>query len=60
MAKYLLQYIERTQMRSLSHIQPFTYTETKQYLQIDTNSKRNLELLQSIRGGIKKERFFGF
>lgn len=53
-AKYLLQYIERTQMRSLSHIQPFTYTETKQYLQIDANSKRNLELLQSIRGKDQK------
>ncbi|MED3660491.1 DNA mismatch repair protein MutS [Ureibacillus terrenus] len=53
-AKYLLQYIERTQMRSLSHIQPFTYTEAKQYLQIDANSKRNLELLQSIRGKDQK------
>lgn len=53
-AKYLLQYIERTQMRTLSHIQPFTYTEPKQYLQIDANSKRNLELLQSIRGKDQK------
>lgn len=52
--KYLLQYIERTQMRSLTHIQPFTYTETKQYLRIDANSKRNLELLQSIRGKDQK------
>lgn len=41
-------------MRSLSHIQPFTYTESKQYLQIDANSKRNLELLQSIRGKDQK------
>ncbi|MEK9197910.1 DNA mismatch repair protein MutS [Ureibacillus sp. FSL E2-3493] len=53
-AKSLLQYVERTQMRSLSHIQPFTYTETKQHLRIDTNSQRNLELLQSIRGGDEK------
>ncbi|RND01834.1 DNA mismatch repair protein MutS [Lysinibacillus halotolerans] len=53
-AKNLLQYVERTQMRSLSHIQPFTYTETKQHLRIDTNSQRNLELLQSIRGGDEK------
>lgn len=50
----LLQYIERTQMRSLSHLQAFTFTETKQYLRIDTNSKRNLELIQSIRGGDQK------
>lgn len=53
-AKCLLQYIERTQMRSLMHIQSFTYTESKQYLRIDTNSKRNLELIQSIRGGDQK------
>ncbi|KGR74019.1 DNA mismatch repair protein MutS [Ureibacillus sinduriensis] len=53
-AKSLLRYVERTQMRNLSHIQPFTYTETKQLLRIDTNSKRNLELLESIRGGDQK------
>ncbi|WP_346235583.1 DNA mismatch repair protein MutS [Lysinibacillus telephonicus] len=53
-AKCLLKYVERTQMRSLTHIQPFTYTETKKLLRIDTNSKRNLELLQSIRGGDQK------
>ncbi|MBK3494309.1 DNA mismatch repair protein MutS [Viridibacillus sp. YIM B01967] len=50
----LLYYIERTQMRSLSHIQPFQYNETKNYLNIDTNSKRNLELIQSLRGGDQK------
>ncbi|MFF5993487.1 DNA mismatch repair protein MutS [Lysinibacillus sp. KU-BSD001] len=50
----LLQYIERTQMRSLSHLQAFTFTEMQQYLRIDTNSKRNLELIQSIRGGDQK------
>lgn len=53
-AKSLLHYVERTQMRALTHIQPFTYTETKKLLRIDTNSKRNLELLQSIRGGDQK------
>ncbi len=35
-------------------LQAFTFTETKQYLRIDTNSKRNLELIQSIRGGDQK------
>ncbi|WP_274307481.1 DNA mismatch repair protein MutS [Solibacillus daqui] len=53
-AKRLLQYVERTQMRSLSHIQAFTFTEASSYLRIDTNSKRNLELIQSIRGGDSK------
>lgn len=41
-------------MRSLSHIQAFSFTESKNYLRIDTNSKRNLELIQSIRGGDAK------
>jgi len=50
----LLHYIEKTQMRSLSHIQAFTFNETKNYLRIDTSSKRNLELIQSIRGGDHK------
>ncbi|MEK3766464.1 MULTISPECIES: DNA mismatch repair protein MutS [unclassified Solibacillus] len=53
-AKRLLQYVERTQMRSLSHIQPFNYTEANNFLRIDTNSKRNLELIQSIRSGDSK------
>ncbi|MGE7021154.1 DNA mismatch repair protein MutS [Solibacillus cecembensis] len=53
-AKRLLQYAERTQMRSLYHIQTFTYIEEKTTLKIDTNSKRNLELIQSIRGGDSK------
>ena len=53
-AKKLLRYIERTQMRSLSHIQAFSYSETTHYLRIDANSKRNLELIQSIRGGDQK------
>ena len=53
-SRILLHYIERTQMRSLTHIQPFTYHEVKNYLNIDTNSKRNLELIQSLRGGDQK------
>lgn len=50
----LLHYIDKTQMRSLTHIQAFQYNETKNYLRIDTSSKRNLELIQSIRGGDQK------
>ena len=53
-AQRLLYYVEQTQMRSLSHIQAFQYTEAKHYLRIDTNSKRNLELIQSIRGADQK------
>jgi len=50
----LLAYIDKTQMRSLSHIQAFTYHEMKNYLRIDSSSKRNLELIQSLRGGDQK------
>ncbi|MEG0260037.1 MAG: DNA mismatch repair protein MutS, partial [Lysinibacillus sp.] len=50
----LLTYIHTTQMRPLSHIQPFSYNEIKNYLNIDSSSKRNLELIQSIRGGDQK------
>ncbi len=50
----LLTYIARTQKQSLEHIQAFVYNEEGQLLSIDSNSKRNLELLQSIRGGETK------
>ncbi|MDN7244150.1 DNA mismatch repair protein MutS [Planococcus shenhongbingii] len=50
----LLTYISRTQKQSLEHIQPFVFNENGQLLSIDFHSKRNLELLQSIRGGETK------
>ena len=50
----LLAYVHQTQMRSLSHIQAFTFNEMGNYLRIDSSSKRNLELIQSIRGGDQK------
>lgn len=50
----LLRYIEKTQMRALAHIQPFSFNEVTQYLNIDASSKRNLELIQSLRGGDNK------
>ncbi|OCS87746.1 DNA mismatch repair protein MutS [Caryophanon tenue] len=50
----LLSYVMQTQMRALSHLQTFTYNEATNFLRIDTNSKRNLELIQSIRGGDTK------
>ena len=50
----LLTYIARTQRQSLDHIQAFAFNENSQFLSIDFHSKRNLELLQSIRGGETK------
>lgn len=52
-AQRLLHYLEKTQMRSLSHIQQFGFIETHSILKIDANSKRNLELIQTLRGETK-------
>lgn len=53
-AKRLLAYIAATQKQSLGHIQPFSYRENSRILGIDYHSKRNLELIESIRGGDSK------
>ncbi|QBP41416.1 DNA mismatch repair protein MutS [Paenisporosarcina antarctica] len=50
----LVTYLHRTQKRSLDHIQPFKFQEREELLTIDFHSKRNLELVQSIRGGDQK------
>ncbi|MDN5710543.1 MAG: DNA mismatch repair protein MutS, partial [Planococcus sp. (in: firmicutes)] len=52
--KRLLAYISATQKQSLGHIQPFTFRENARILGIDYYSKRNLELIESIRGGDNK------
>ncbi|HEU5141321.1 MAG TPA: DNA mismatch repair protein MutS [Bacillales bacterium] len=50
----LLQYLLRTQKRSLDHLQPVEYFENNQYMKIDVHSKRNLELVETIRRNGKK------
>lgn len=52
--KRLLQYIQKTQKRSLLHIQPFTFQKRDTFLAIDYHSKRNLELISSIRNTDQK------
>lgn len=52
--KRLLQYIQKTQKQSLLHIQPFTYQQRESFLAMDYHSKRNLELISSIRSGDQK------
>ena len=52
--KRLLQYIQKTQKQSLLHIQPFTFQQRESYLAMDYHSKRNLELISSIRSGDQK------
>lgn len=50
----LVRYLHRTQKRALNHIKPFQFQEREELLTIDFHSKRNLELVQSIRGGDQK------
>lgn len=52
--KRLLQYIQKTQKQSLLHIQPFTFQRRESFLAMDYHSKRNLELISSIRSGDQK------
>lgn len=53
-AARLLQYLYRTQMRSLDHIRPMTIYQIHEYMKIDYFSKRNLELTESIRSKSKR------
>lgn len=52
--KRLLQYIQKTQKQSLLHIQPFTFQRRESFLAMDYHSKRNLELISSIRSADQK------
>lgn len=53
----LLNYLLKTQKRSLDHLQPIQYYETDQYMKLDIHSKRNLELVETIRTKSKKGSF---
>ncbi|UOQ93293.1 DNA mismatch repair protein MutS [Halobacillus shinanisalinarum] len=50
----LLHYIEHTQKRSLDHLRPVQPIELKQYMSLDMYSKRNLELVETLRKQGKK------
>ncbi|PLR81792.1 DNA mismatch repair protein MutS [Bacillus canaveralius] len=50
----LLNYLYRTQKRSLDHLQPVAPYQIHQYMKIDYFSKRNLELTETIRSKGKK------
>jgi len=47
--KHLLTYINKTQKRSLSHLQKAVIKENKNYLKMDVHTKRNLELTETLR-----------
>jgi len=50
----LIKYIEYTQKSTLSHIDRIDFYSTKDFMTIDLNSKRNLELLENLRDKSKK------
>ncbi|MCP3739210.1 DNA mismatch repair protein MutS [Rossellomorea sp. BNER] len=50
----LLNYLYRTQQRSLDHLQPVESYEVYQFMKMDYYSKRNLELTETIRSKGKK------
>lgn len=50
----LLHYIEKTQKRSLEHIQAPQYLKLEEYLTLDKYSKRNLEISETI---LRKEKY---
>ncbi|WP_352523277.1 DNA mismatch repair protein MutS [Heyndrickxia oleronia] len=50
----LLNYLFRTQKRSLDHLQPVSEVEINQFMKIDYFSKRNLEITETIRSKGKK------
>ena len=45
----LINYLTRTQKSSLGHLQPVSLTKNEDFLQIDYNSRCNLELTETIR-----------
>ena len=47
--KYLLTYINKTQFRDLSHLMKAVVKENKDYLKMDIHTKRNLELIETLR-----------
>lgn len=53
-AGQLLNYLVKTQKRSLDHLQTFEYYSTNQFLKLDLFTKRNLELTETSRGKDRK------
>ncbi|MDF2699572.1 MAG: mismatch repair protein MutS [Haloplasmataceae bacterium] len=50
----LVNYLLKTQKRSLKHLQKASNYNTSQYLMMDIYSKRNLELTETLRGNNRK------
>ena len=47
--RHLLNYLDKTQMRDLSHLQKVNIKNQKDFLKMDIHTKRNLELTETLR-----------
>lgn len=54
----LINYLIKTQRRELLHMQKVRLFESRQYLRLDNNSIRNLELVETARAGLRKGSLF--
>lgn len=50
----MIHYLGETQKRSIDHLQEFNYYQSNSYLKLDSFSRRNLELTETIRDQAKK------
>ncbi|KGX88363.1 DNA mismatch repair protein MutS [Pontibacillus litoralis] len=50
----LFHYLKATQKRAMDHLKPVQYIELQQFMKLDMYSKRNLELMETIRKQGKK------
>jgi DNA mismatch repair protein MutS len=50
----MVQYLDETQKRSIEHLQPVQFYQSNSFLKLDTYSRRNLELTETIRDHSKK------
>ena len=56
----LLNYLQATQKRSMSHLRPFHYSESDEYLGMDYSTVTNLELIQPSRSNVKAITLYSF
>ncbi len=55
---FLLKYITQTQKRHLTHIHQLKYLNTNSFMQLDSNSRLNLELVSSIKDRKKRNSLY--
>ncbi|KAB2954658.1 DNA mismatch repair protein MutS [Heliorestis acidaminivorans] len=58
-AAVALHYVQETQKTTLQHISALQSYSTEQFMRLDTATRRNLELTQTMRDGVKKGSLLG-